>query len=177
VEEQQEQTFVEQMRAVLKKQLADFEVAQKAKEHRARMVSVEGPKKWRELKDCLETCIGEINEGLDDDGLLSLAKTANDNEIRLIHELSRRDILIVFDPSSASISYKSDRGKGQFLPYLDGDSLEYEWKQMSDYSGFDPYKREGRAIALGDCDYRSQPKLRLTWEMSEIIVRCAVHLG
>lgn len=78
-----EKNFVEDMRERLKKQLSEFELVKKRKEHDAKIVLDEGRKKWFELKDCEKNYIEVINDGLPEP-LLSYSENASRNELGLL---------------------------------------------------------------------------------------------
>jgi hypothetical protein len=179
--DQPDKEFVEEMRELLRQTLSDFRRANEPAQRRQRMISVEGPKKWLELKDCILRYISEINDGLCEYGQVSLVKTENDNNWQLKREFSDRGVQIAFDPALAVISYTSERGKGKFLPFPEGEVLEYQWNEIANYR--DTEQRVGRAFFLDDPDDRESSSARRTpprystRAMAEIIIRCLVHLG
>jgi hypothetical protein len=166
MDEPLEKNFVEQMRDELRMQLSEFELAQKQERHNAKIVAGDGLKKWGELKDCLKNYVGEINEGLPD-AMLSYSESSAGNELRLRHELSGRDIQIIFDPASAVISYQGNNGKGAFRPHVEVDALEYGWKNATPSGVAKP----GRKFRMEDDE---PPMTFSTSRMSEIIISCVV---
>jgi len=153
--------FLEEMRAVLKKQLAEFET----KQLKAKVLSDEGRKKWLELINCLEKWVHKINDGLPEG--VSLSYPLNNNELTLRHELSGHEMKVTFDPASGSISYDSNRGKGKFHPSVQGNGLAYEWDETTPCDG-----AKVRSISFDE-----RPVPYSISQMSEIILRCIVLDG
>lgn len=162
-----EKNFVEEMRDRLKKQMSEFELAQKQKQHRAKILLEEGRRRWLELTESLKTNIEAINDGLPEP-LLSYSNHASMNEMGLRHELSENEMRICFDPTSATISYEDSKRKGTFQPQVYKDGLAYDWHETV----FNERARSKRLIRLEDDD--RPPKSMPTDEMSEIILRCVV---
>src|ERR1017187_6629217 len=161
-----DENLVQQMSAVLHKQVSEFEAEQKTKKRNAEIVAGEGSKKWIELKNLLKSYVEKINESFSDP-LLSFSDNVGGNELSLRHELRDRDVQVAFDAASAVISYQGGKGKGEFRPRIQGDSLEYGWDEIARCYGIEP----SRMIRFEeDADPMPFP----TERMSEIILRCLV---
>jgi hypothetical protein len=167
MDEPLKETFVQEMRDAIQKQMLESEQAKRKEEHDAKLVADEGPKKWHELKNCLVGYADKINEGLPN-WLLNYRENVSGSEFTLKNELSGRDVQIVFDPASAVISYAGNKEKGVFRPFVQGDGLEYGWERTPARYVLNP----GRKFR-GDDD--EHPLSFSTNRMSEIIIRCAVE--
>ena len=159
-------SFVEEMQEVLKRQLAEFELAKKKEEHDSQILAGEGAKRWKEVKDSLKHHVEKINDGLQD-GLLSHSESGSGNELTLRHELRERNTQVTFDPTSAVISYQGGEGKGEFRPRIQGNALQYAWNEIARCDGIKP----SRKIRLKEDE---TPEPFSTDRMSEIILRCVV---
>jgi len=166
MDEPQKKTLVQEMREVLEKQLVEFGLAKKKEEHDAKIVADEGAKRWSELKDSLKHHVEDINDGLQD-GLLSYSDDASGNELTLRHELRERNAQVAFDPASAVISYQGGKGKGEFRPRIQGDTLQYGWNEITRCHGIEP----ARMFQLEEDE---SPEPFSTERMTEIILRCVV---
>jgi hypothetical protein len=158
--------FVQEMRVVLEKQLMEFELAKKRKRHDAKIIADEGAKTWSELKDSLKHHVEDINDGFQD-GLLSYSDSANGNEFTLRHELRDRNMQVAFDSASALISYQGGEGKGEFIPRIQGDALQYGWNEIARCDG----TKRSRMFQF---DEDENPEPFSTRRMTEIILRCVV---
>jgi hypothetical protein len=164
--EDPKKTFVQEMREVLEKQRIEFEKAKEKEEHDAKIVVSEGAKRWVELKDSLKRNIDGINDGRQD-WLLSYSDGASGNELILRHGLRRRNALVAFDFTSAVISYAGGKGRGEFSPRIQRDTLQYGWNEVARCDGIQPE----RAIRFEEDE---SPEPFSTERMSEIILRCVV---
>jgi hypothetical protein len=129
----------------------------------------EGAKRWSELKDSLKHHVEGINDGRQD-GLLSYSDGASGNEFILRHELRRRNALVAFDFTSAVISYEGGKGRGEFCPRIQGDTLQYGWKEIARCDGMQP----ARMIGFEEYESPEPPEPLSTERMSEIILHCVV---
>ncbi len=165
MDEPLEKNFIQEMRDVLRKQLSDAELTEKKQQHDVKIVADEGARRWHELKDSLKSHVEEINEGLVEP-LLSYSDNASGNEFSLRNELNDRSIQIAFEPASAVISFKGNKGKGAFLPHVVEDALEYGWEDTSPCDAAKPLRRFRSADD-------ERPTVTTKW-MSEILIRCVV---
>jgi hypothetical protein len=176
MDEPLEKNFVQRMRDVLQKQLSEFEAAKE----KARIVSDDGARRWRELKDSLMHLVEEITDG-PPEGMLTYPQNTNDNEFTLMHELSQQTMQVTFDPASAVISYQGNGSSGAFRPHLKQDTLEYGWENTtpSGVATLASALRKPRAIRFKDDEPHQledddPQKAFSTKQMSEILIHCIV---
>lgn len=98
---------------------------------------------------------------------MSYSDGASGNELTLTHELRERNAQVAFDPAAAVISYQGGKGKGEFRPRIQGDTLQYGWNEIDRCDGIKP----ARMIRFEEDE---SPEPFSTERMTEIILLCVV---